>query len=154
MKAYVKIDGEYVDTELLAERLKKAALRNGQDTHCINILIEQSLAKSVRIEELMVQNDVMSDRIHLDLDPRIKRLTERNKVLAENLGRALDVNNRLAVKIDSQDAELQQDECIFEEQRAQHKLAKRRYISRLAELVTQKGELQAKLDDIHEETLI
>jgi len=53
-----------------------------------------------RVQDLMKQNDELSDRIHLDLDPRIKRLTKE-----------------------------------FADSKAQ-------YIKRLAELVTEKGELK------------
>ena len=86
---------------------------------------------NVRNSELMAQNDELSDRIHLDLDPRIKQLTAERDELREDL---------------------EKDDKIFDVQRKAHaaQLDKNRgeYIKRLAELVTEKGELRAQLSSL------
>ena len=62
--------------------------------------LEQLQAFNVRNSELMAQNDELSDRIHLDLDPRIKRLQEQMDLMCSAKARLAVENDELNEKLD------------------------------------------------------
>ncbi len=129
----------------------------------IKLLVEQSLAKTAKLvevqrdvnavhercEDLMKQNDMLSDRNHLDLDPRIARMIDtgaRNHAqYCEALAEQTQTINELRVRLSSY-----RDQADEVEQ-----------LSRKLELVcgakarlqVDNDEMIEKLDNIHEECI-
>lgn len=116
----------------LSYRLYQTELRLAAREQRVNDLQILLKLAEAREDSLMLQNDGLSDRIHLDLDPRIVRL-------AEQLGLALNENKRLGCKL---------DQAEFDAGKA-----RARYIKRLAQLACSNGELNEKLDNITEEAM-
>ena len=136
---------------LLRERLAKS------DT-ITDMLILQSLEKTEQIntvhercEELMKQNDELSDRIHLDLDPRIARMIETGErnhgQYCESLAKQTRTIEEQSVRIKRCISEIQAFDEMNNELRNKLELAR----SGNARLRVHHDELNEKLDKIHEE---